>query len=94
MKIKIYDFEIEEDRSWYILREFWIMKSIKDWIEIERYWEKDIVYPSSLENCFKRILHTYKKNKDITVSLEQYIEEIKNINIELLNELQRLLWKK
>jgi len=93
MKLKIYDFEIEEDRSWYILREFWIIKNIKDWIEVERYWEKDAVYPSTLENCFKRILHSYKKNKDITLTLEQYIEEIKRINTEFLIDLKETLWK-
>ena len=93
MKLKIYDFEIEEDRSWYILREFWIIKNIKDWIEVERYWEKDAVYPSTLENCFKRILHSYKKNKEITLTLEQYIEEIKRINTEFLIDLKETLWK-
>lgn len=88
MKLKIYDFEIEEDRNSFILTEFWEIKN-KDW-EI-RYWEKNQTYPSTLERCFEKILHTYKKNKNITLELDEYLKEITKINNEFLEELRKII---
>jgi len=91
MKLQIRNFIIQEDRSWFILEEWGDKINPKDWTST--YWLKEQTYPATMAKCFEKILHKIKLNKTETLELNEYVEEIKKINEEFINEI-KLLWIK
>lgn len=91
MKLKIENFEIEEDKNCFILTEYWDIKDNKTW-EI-RYWQKSQTYPSTLARCFEKILHSLKSKNNKTFELEEYIKEIEFINNNFLEKINILITK-
>ena len=93
MKLKYLNFVIEEDRNWFILSEVWIIPEINkiSWKKNKNAWDTSILdqtYPSTLLRCFEKISHKIKKdNKKEYNSLQEYIEEIKTINDNLIKDL-------
>ena len=81
MNIKYKNFEIEEDRNWFILSEYW---NNKEW----KYVQKDQIYPSTLENCILRIAHKLKRDAKATVELWEYLKLAREINDELLTNIK------
>lgn len=99
MKLKIYNFEIEEDRNSFILTEYWEIEETINWKKTWniRVWVKDQTYPSTLARCFEKIQHSLKKNKNIVLEIEEYKKEIEKINNDFIQEIKNItnnLWAK
>ena len=90
MKLQLQNFSIEEDTYWFILNIFWDKKQ-KDWSIT--YWIKETLYPATLEKAIIRALHIAKLNKNETLKINEYIQEVKNINDTFLLELRKILNK-
>jgi hypothetical protein len=90
MKIKFKNFLIEEDTRSFILTELWIRKT---WDNVWEEYNVSTIYPSTFENCLLRILHSIKKNKQDVIELNNYIEALKIINEEFLNDLRLVINK-
>jgi len=89
MKLRIWKYIIEEDRFGWILKEMVIRKEGKNiWEEMQ--WDF-ILFPSTFERALLLLSHKLKKDKNNEYNLEEYIEEIKNINNEFLKNLQSIL---
>ena len=82
MITKILNFTIEEDRSCFILREYW--KNDK-WIEII----KDEIYPRDILRCLEIIEHRVRKNKNDVIKINEYSKIIKDTQAKLMIELKR-----
>ena len=86
MKIKYKNFLIEEDTNCYILTEFWIAW---DRAKEENMWKEMIVnqkYPHTLERCLEIIRYRLSKNKTCVIELDKYINELKNIDKDFIND--------
>ena len=82
MKIKYKNFEIEEDRNWFILREIWITSEFNKitWEKNKLAWEERVIdecYPSTLEKAIEKMLHRMRWSKSDVVELSEYIKLIK-----------------
>ena len=92
MILKIYDFEIEEDRNCFILTEYWEIEETINWKKTGniKVWIKNQTYPATLQRCFEKIIHSYKKNTKITVELQDYLNVITKINNDFIEELKNI----
>jgi len=86
MKIQIWNFTIEEDRNGFILEEYGDKINPKDWTT--SYGLKEQLFPATLDRCFIKILHKLKLDKTETFELEEYIEQIKKINNDFLEQIK------
>jgi len=95
MKITYKDYEIEEDRNGFILTRYSITPERDKNGNINKTaWEKvvaDQTYPTTLERCFEKILHHYKRSALIELELKDAIQEIKRIDEQFIIELRELL---
>jgi len=87
MKITYKNYIIENDRNGYIFREMWIKEK---WNNIWEVYEKDIIYPSTLEKAILAIFKREKLNKNEKISLEEYINELKKMEVEFLKDISEL----
>lgn len=88
MKLKIFNFEIEEDNKSFILSEYWDIKT-KEW-DIS-YWIKSQIYPSTLTSALKRIRHKLRKKDASEVNLDVYISKIEEIDERFILEINKAL---
>lgn len=85
MKIKIWNFEIEPDRNWYILSEYWIGEDTG-----ERYL-KNQTYPSTIERALIKIAHKEKQLFEWEFWLEEAISKFEEINNKLIKWIKQEL---
>lgn len=93
MIIRYKNFEIEQDRSCYIVREIVEIKTGDNKWELRA---KDEFYPMNLEKAIESIQHRLLKNKSCTVELNSFLKELKETNQEFLSDIKTLLkevWK-
>ncbi len=91
MKIDYKNYKIESDPYCWILRVFWFKQDIPKWFKkVKQEWVKEIVeldtrfYPSIL-SCFMEIRQREIKKRNTITDIEQYIEELKKIDEEIVN---------
>ncbi len=89
MIIKYKNFELEPDRSCWILTQYWDKINPKD--KTVSYGQIDQIYPTTLESALKSIQHRLLKNKQATVELGTFIEELKAIDREFVQDIKILL---
>lgn len=88
MKIRYKNFEIEQDRSCWVLTEYWIIQKGKnEWKE----WIIDQIYPSTLEKTLESMKDRLVRKKQSTTELKGFIEEIKQINKEFIEDIKTLI---
>lgn len=88
MKIRYKNFEIEQDRSCWVLTEYGIIKKGKN------EWEEgqiDQIYPSTLERALESMKDRIVRKKQSTVELMGFIDELKQINKEFLEDIKTLI---
>ncbi len=88
MKLKIKDFIIQEDRNGFILEEYGDKKQ-EDGTFI--YGLKETTFPATLEKALEKALHRYKWHKTEVLEFENWINEVKKINKDFLNELKSII---
>ena len=90
MIIKYKNFTIEQDRNWFVLTEYGIMKKGDN---IGEDFIKDQTYPSTLEKCLEKIAHKLKKSSPEVLELNEAIECIKGINKEFISDINNIINK-
>ena len=86
--MKIFNFEIKEDRNWYIVNEWWKHKDNKPYIV-------DTTYPATLEKALLKIAHRKNKSVERTKEIYELIDTFKKDRDEFLTELRKAIrWQK
>ena len=89
MIIKYKNFEIEQDRSCWILTQYWDKINPKD--KTVSYGQIDQIYPATFESALRSMQHRLIKNKQATAELATFIEELKAMDKEFLVDIKTLL---
>jgi len=88
MILKFWKYEIEEDRFGYCLRTNEIIKEWKNAWEIRN---DDNLWPSTLRRALIILIHKYKKDNVKCLEIQEYIQEVDNMNKKFLKDLDSKL---
>ena len=90
MKIRIQNYEIEQDRNGCILTTY---KIAEKWDNIWEEYVADQVYPSSLQKALEKVADKIK-DKDITLDISNLLEYIKKENEVFIAQIKEAKLKK
>lgn len=86
MKIRIKNYEIEQDRSCYVLSTY---KTSKEGKNIWEEYIADQIYPATLQSALEKVAEKIK-NKDIELDIHKLLEYIKKENESFIDQIKEV----